>query len=322
MKHDTKWYLKRAGFCCLALATFLVVGEMVARFVLGLGDPPLFIEDSEIEYIYAPNQDCRWRGMRIIYNNYSLRNIENLNTNEVFQGTRVLMMGDSVINGGLADHKNLAITLVQKSLQERCTGKFQVLNCSAGSWGPGNYAAYVRKYSDFNADRIGFVLSSHDVWDVPDFRKVVGVSISYPDKKPISACSEAVFRYFVPRVTRLFLKKKTSTLEIEIQEDKDKEQISLDALQSIIEPTRLRGADVFFIIHRTQNEWKSQKIPTGERIFRDFATKHGVPIYLLELDVNQDYHDDIHINNNGHRKLSNIIKAHIMNIKEVGNRIE
>ena len=323
MTHNVKSYSKKAGSCCVLLVVLLTIGETVARFILGLGDPPLSIEDSEIEYIFAPNQDCRRFGNRIVYNNYSLRNIENVDTNEVFQGTRVLMMGDSVLNGGsMTDHEKLATSLAQKSLQEKYMENFQVLHCSAGSWGPGNYAAYVKKHSDFNANSIGFVLSAHDVWDVPDFRQCVGTSASYPDKKPISACSEGIFRYFVPRVSQLFPQKKFSNLEIADQDDKNKEQISLNALQSVIEPASLRGANVFFILHRTQHEWKSKKMPDGERIFRDFAAKHNIPVYLLELDINQDYFDDIHINDHGQTKLSKIIKDHIMNIKEFEKSIE
>jgi len=315
MGYHAKRHLRRAGGCCLLFVLFLVIAEAASRFILGLGDPPLSIEDSEIEYLFAPNQDCRRFGNRIVYNNYSLRNIENLNTNEVFQGTRVLMMGDSVLNGGaMTDHEKLATSLAQKSLQEKRTESIQILHCSAGSWGPGNYAAYVKRYTDFNANSIGFVLSSHDVWDVPDFRKVVGTSVSFPDKKPISAFTEGISRYLISRVSRSFSKKKISKLEIEDQGDTNKEQISLDALQSVIDPALVRGADAFFILHRAQSEWKSQKMPVGEKIFRDFATERGIPVYLLELDINKDYFDNIHINDNGQRKLSKIIEDHVMGL--------
>ncbi|MCL1887687.1 MAG: hypothetical protein FWF96_02305 [Kiritimatiellaeota bacterium] len=158
------------------LLGFLLGGELVARFVLGLGDPPLSVADPEIEYMFAPNQDCRRFGNRVVYNNVSMRNVQNIQTNEPFSGFRVLMMGDSVLNGGSqTDHKHLATTLAQEVLEKDMKIPVQILHCSAGSWGPGNYSAYIKRYGDFDSNSIGFVLSSHDVWDVPDFTPILGI---------------------------------------------------------------------------------------------------------------------------------------------------
>ena len=43
--------LLRAGIILLIL---LGIGEMVSRFVLGLGDPPLYVADNEIQYYNLP----------------------------------------------------------------------------------------------------------------------------------------------------------------------------------------------------------------------------------------------------------------------------
>ena len=47
--------------------------ELFSRYYLGLGNPPLCIADQEIDYIFAPNQDCNRVGNRIVYNNVSMR---------------------------------------------------------------------------------------------------------------------------------------------------------------------------------------------------------------------------------------------------------
>ena len=53
-------------------ALFLLVGlECLARFCLGLGDPPLSIPDKTIDYLFAPNQVCHRFGNLIVYNNVS-----------------------------------------------------------------------------------------------------------------------------------------------------------------------------------------------------------------------------------------------------------
>src|SRR5690348_14331043 len=64
-----RWFARLA----LAMILLLVVGELFARFYLGLGDPPLMQSDPEIEYLFKPDQDCRRFGKRIHYNHYSMR---------------------------------------------------------------------------------------------------------------------------------------------------------------------------------------------------------------------------------------------------------
>lgn len=314
MRHRDPSYIrmkkrtKIVGWSLVTGISLLVIGELCARFILGLGDPPLSIEDSEIEYIFAPNQDCKRFGNRIVYNNYSLRNDYDITTNEVFDGIRILMIGDSVLNGGAqTDHSKLATTLAEKEIK-KITGKnVQVLNLSAGSWGPANYAAYIKKYGDFDADVIGFVLSSHDVWDVPTFEKIVGIHKGFPNQKPVSALAEGFNRYLIPRI----VKKSSTAQPIKTHPDDKLEldaQESLDALASMIKPVQQRGANVFFILHRTQQEWKSDKTPEGEAIFHDFGHRHGIECFILDLDSGQNYRDGIHINENGQIKLSTLIQ--------------
>lgn len=45
----------------------------------------------------------------------------------------------------------------------------QMLNMSAGSWGPDNWAAYLRHYGLFDAKGFFLVVGSHDAHDNMDF---------------------------------------------------------------------------------------------------------------------------------------------------------
>lgn len=59
----------------------------------------------------------------------------------------VLGLGDSVINGGvLTDQDSLATTRLSELLSKLIRKKVQVLNVSAGSWGPDNCEAYLNRY--------------------------------------------------------------------------------------------------------------------------------------------------------------------------------
>jgi len=61
MRRFAKWGL-------LVAVVALVGGEAVARYGLGLGDPPLSMAHTDIEYVFRPNQECLRFGNRVAYN--------------------------------------------------------------------------------------------------------------------------------------------------------------------------------------------------------------------------------------------------------------
>ena len=62
-----------AALILLALLVMVAAAEAYARLVLGLGDPPLWMADPEIEYLPVPSRSYFRRGKRIIFNKYSMR---------------------------------------------------------------------------------------------------------------------------------------------------------------------------------------------------------------------------------------------------------
>jgi hypothetical protein len=96
----------------------------------------------------------------------------------------ILGLGDSVINGGvLTDQDELATMILSKELTGALNRPVQVLNVSAGSWGPDNCNAYLDERGTFNMHVMLLVVSSHDAYDVMDFTPVVGINYSFPDKQ-------------------------------------------------------------------------------------------------------------------------------------------
>ncbi|MCW4153907.1 hypothetical protein OM427_30890 [Halomonas sp. 18H] len=55
------------------LVTLVVIGELVARYGLGLGTPPLSVSHPKIEYMFAPNQDVSRFHNRQLFNEYGMR---------------------------------------------------------------------------------------------------------------------------------------------------------------------------------------------------------------------------------------------------------
>ncbi|MEM8782810.1 MAG: SGNH/GDSL hydrolase family protein [Planctomycetota bacterium] len=177
-----------AGLLLLLIAG-LIMGEWVARFGLELGDPVLMQSHPSIEYLPQPNQDVRVAGTRHRINAFGMRSDDPPPADQ--RALRVLVLGDSVINGGRrTDHAELATTLAQAALSEQLGGPVWVGNASAGSWGPGNWLAYVDTFGTFDADIAVLVVSPHDLGDTPQF--LASTAESLTTRKPWTALGEAL----------------------------------------------------------------------------------------------------------------------------------
>lgn len=169
------------------------ITEVVLRVKYGFCTAPLYVADSDFEYIYAPNQELSRFGNIIRTNELSMRS----DPVSAADSTVVLLIGDSVINGGsLTDQDSLASTKLEKRLSITLGKPVRVLNIAAGSWGPDNIAAYLKKYGMFNADLICLVTSSHDAHDnMAGAQNLVGVNPMYPTKQYPLALIELWDRY-------------------------------------------------------------------------------------------------------------------------------
>lgn len=310
--------MKRRFICLFVLMGLACAlgAELFARFYLHLGDPPLSIPDAEIDYLFAPNQDCNRFGNRIVYNNVSMRSEHDIDAVPKPGQRRILLVGDSVVNGGvLTDQSALASTLLDAEL--RAKGLGDAYNVSAGSWGPMNYAAYFRRYGIFGATDLVLEVNSHDLWE--DDPKVsagacVGKDIAFPDHKPLLACWEGFDRYFMPRVRRWLGRAQVNT-KVDVPHWGD--SLALPSVKQNLEacaylyslPFKRR----FLVIHRTQKEWRDGAVPLGEVPFVRQAEVYGVTVLFLRPDVGADYRDNIHLNLTGQRRLYDLLHMAVFN---------
>lgn len=180
------------------LLTGVVGAEVAARYVLGLGDPPLYVLDPRIEYMLAPSQDCRRFGNVFQTNRFGMRSDELSEKKSSPDELRVVVVGDSIVNGGARiDQSDLATSVLQRELRQRLGRVVTVANISAGSWGPINQLAYLEKYGLFDADIVLLVLNSEDAADVPGLE---AIGPQWPRHKPVLALQELGER-FLPRLT-------------------------------------------------------------------------------------------------------------------------
>ena len=280
----------------------LILAEICLRLFWGFGKMPLYKASDKYEYIVCPNQEGHRLGNYYHYNSYSQRSDEPDSSKVIILG-----LGDSVLYGGVqTDQDSLATSIFTKK-----TG-MQMLNISAGSWGPDNCAAYLNEFGTFHAKAMFLVVSSHDAYDNMDFRPTVGVHPSYPDKQYPCALLEVLYRYAIPRI---FKQKKALDPDQRVLEGIHKDgkvfNPGFDQLDSI---AKSKNLPLIVYLHAERSELsKGQYNEQGQEII-NWANDRNVKL-IKELDYHfseEDYRDNIHINAHGQRKLANIM---IDNIK-------
>lgn len=184
-----------------SLLSALIAGELVLRFGVGLGDPPLMMDDPLTAYRFVPSQTVHRFHHLIHYNAFSMRSDDCTARKSDPNELRVLVLGDSVINGGAAtDQSEVVTTLLQKKLSTDLRRPTLVGNASCGGWDAAEEWGWVKEFGFLDADVVVLELSSHDYVDIPQFPTGVGVSADLPNRKPTLAWIELFQRYLLPRL--------------------------------------------------------------------------------------------------------------------------
>jgi hypothetical protein len=283
----------------------LFIAELIARYYFGLGQLPLYIKSNKYEYIYAPNQQVTRFANRIITNEYSMRSKPLKKTDKPL----IFLFGDSVINGGAhVDQDSLCSTLLENSMQQTLTHA-RVLNISAQSWGPDNAFAYLQNLPNLKPDAIVLVFSSHDFNDNMHFKEVVGKHRAWPDKQPLCALTDALFRYIIPNVNRW----------IGNSDDEYKYLYGFDdsnmnsGWQNFLSYTTNHNLPLLVCLHAEKNELNNKKFNSkGTRLINWFDAENIK--YITDINVldTTDYRDNIHLNHTGHNKLYKLLLPHLL----------
>ena len=287
--------MKRVLFLKIAviLFTLLVILEIYLRAIWGFCDSVLMMESDKYEYIAQPNQErFRFRN-HILYNKYSMR------TSEVDSSAMIILgLGDSVLNGGVAvDQDSLATTLLTSMIGKSLRRKVQVLNISAGSWGPDNCYAYLQEKGDFNAKAMFLVVSSHDAHDNMDFGKVVDKALRYESKQYKIAIVELIHKYVIPEILH---RNQLEGIAIE------KKGVAFNAgFKELAEYSRIKNIPFFVYLHPDINELAQHQYNSqGEEII-NFCKENNIEcIQSLHSMSQENYRGGIHLNDSGQRKLA------------------
>ena len=288
----------------------IVVVEVLGRLVFGLANPPLLIEDAEIEYLYAPNQDLLRFGNRVVINRFAMRSRELDLAEGGNKEIRVLVFGDSVVNGGaLTDQSELATSILET--RWRGDARLFVGNISAGSWGPGNQLAYVHRFGFFDSTVAIFVFSSHDYWDVPTFAPLD--PSTHPTTAPLSAVGELFFRY-APRYVPRFGKGRSELSHPQASGAKQR-QNSAEQIESLLNEATSSCDSVFCVMWPEQKEALQDEMKSGYQEIMGIAMAADVPVVEVsqwmdrhsEDEIRAFYRDAIHPSVEGQLLIADVL---------------
>jgi len=309
----------------------IIISEIALRLTIGFGNPLLYISDREIGYLLAPNQKVQRFGNRVEINEYSLRSPKLL---EPKQGLRVLLLGDSVLNGSWwTDQKDTISEMVRSNLQPSLlldsspsnpalfnSPSPEILNASANGWSPRNELAYLQKFGIFQADILVLVLNTDDLFGTAPTSIPVGRDRYYPSHKPVLAIFEAL--------TRLIPYAPPTEMEPVNAEGGDRVGLNLAALGAIHHLTTTEAIPLFLTLtplwHEVLNQTKEYEITARERLIKftqalEITYLDFLPLFQNYLEPKSLYRDQIHLTPAGNKIVSAEISKLIVGETRHGN---
>lgn len=300
----------------IILGLLIILTEIMLRIIWGLGNPLLYVADEKIGYLIAPNQKTRRSGNLIQINEYSMRS-KSIKPIKDEQTLRILLIGDSIANGGWWTDQNKTISaLLEQQLNKNVSdfSQVEVLNASANSWNPRNELAYLKKFGTFDSQIIILLINTDDFYGQKPSSFVVGNHPSYLDKKVFFALQELWYKNQLKNRSKSNpnkAKKETNLV--------DKNLNAITAINNIAQEKKLQ-----FILAITP--LKSETIPPYGKTFQKRArtkleelTKNQnieyidfLPIFQEQENPENLYHDHIHLNDQGTILVSQILEEKIL----------
>jgi hypothetical protein len=269
-----------------------LLGEAGCRWGIGLGQVPVYVTDTAIEYALAPEQNVRR------FHKTYLVNAQGMRAPALVPGLRpVLVLGDSVVNGGVqTDQAALATSLASAN-------GIPWTQAAAGSWGPPNQWAWLQRHGATVAPRaIVWVLSAHDRYDVPDFSPLNPAT--HPTAQPWCALGDLVFTYGARLLPGTGPARDPMA-------DRTPERIAAcaSAASAVAGWCRDRGVPLTVVLHPERDEADDSADLNAWRAF--WATQQ-VPVVLagpMYAPKNEAYRDGIHLNAVGQARLATIFSS-------------
>lgn len=303
-----------------SIAAAFVTLEVSLRLVFGLGTPVLSQADPDTGYRFQPNQNMFRFGKRIKYNEYSQRS-EPITLEKPQGVVRILMTGDSVLNGGNPTDQTQIISELLKTRLSSSGKSVEILNGSAGSWGIGNQLGYLRKFGIFQSNAVILQIGTHDLTQPTSTIAPVGHNPNYPDRSPILATQELITRYILPKFFLSTASNSSSTTPQVLNKENDKQfQQNMQQVKAMVNLIRAKKIPVFVLFTpNCEDLIPTAKTPKYKSQFLQLLKKLQVPMFdthtawssLPTTTVQSFFRDEVHLNEAGNQAVVDLISKQL-----------
>ena len=218
--------------------------ELALR-LLGFGNPALLQADANAGYIFAPNQLVYRFGNRLEYNQFSQRS-EQIDSAKPEGTLRILMIGDSVLNGNNTTDQQETIPELFEARLLGIKKQVEVLNASAGSWGIGNQLGYIRKFGTFESDAVILQIGTHDLLQPPSSSAGVGNDPLMPNRKPLLAIQEVFAKHVRPQLSSVFVSN-SAAAGVPVLESQQRFMENMQRFEQIVALVRAKNIPLFVL---------------------------------------------------------------------------
>jgi hypothetical protein len=302
-----KRHLKQSLLLLIIASTAVTIAEIAARY-MGFGEPPLAILDDKIEYYLAPSRSYSRFGHDILINRYSMRSDD---VDMLAVGPRVTfsLFGDSVVYGNRLDQADTLPAQLEKRLAySRNYQKALVNSVAASGWGPENLVEFYRRFGPFPGNTAWILQSTHDMVDVGH---LVDKSFPYRTVSPFNALHDLTLSTWHWAGLNI-LPNRVDPIKYE-----EKRRRADIALQALIMTLKTDYARVILVFHATRGEAIDGETQ-GLLHYRAVAKEQAVD-FISTMDLysraykshNPPHYDDIHLNKEGARMLSELLAADV-----------
>jgi len=189
--------MKKIVLTVILFISVALAAELSAR-TLGLSSPLLY-RASSAGYELVPNQTVNLLGRSTHINALGTRGPET--TPIPVKGRfRVLVLGDSVANGGNQIHDWQSWPLQMEGILKGRGMQIEVLNASAGGWAIGNAAGWIAEHGTLGAQLILLEVNEKDLDQQFAGQSLLDSNPSFPTRNPSMALGALVERYILPRL--------------------------------------------------------------------------------------------------------------------------
>lgn len=311
MKSTAKYWLPSSVIVALTAT------ELSLRLAFGLGNPVLSQADPYTGYRFQPNQKVFRFGKNIVYNQYSQRS-EPITLEKPEGILRILMTGDSVLNGGNPTDQAQTISELLEAKLSASGRPSEVLNASAGSWGIGNQLGYLRKFGTFQSDAIILQIGTHDLTQPTSTNAPVGHHPAFPTHPPLLAIQEALTRYAWPRLSSIFRLSSSpteSSLPSSIDLDQQFKQ-NMESFKTIVALVRAKKIPIFILFTPSREDlvptphlspYKSQFLKLLNSLQLPVLDTHTTWLTLPTTTVETYLRDSVHLSVSGNQAVADLL---------------